>query len=295
MNRFGFIAEGFKGVIRNGVRSVASILILGSSLLLVGIFTTLIVVINQSIDSIDDFNEIVVYMNLDASPETVTAAGDSIRALKNVKSVTFVPKAEALASEKDKFGSDYAYIFDSYDDATNPLPDSYKIEYETVEDIDALVYNLMHMDGVNKVKNRYDIAKNIQNFKSAISLGGTWLMILLIAVSVFVISNTIRLTYHAREMEITVMRYIGATKFYITMPFVFEGAFIGLLSGAFGYLIQYYLYKIPLTELAAKFGGFIKIPPFSELNSYYLPIYFAAGLVLGIVGSALAIRKYMKA
>ncbi len=288
MNRFGFIAEGFKGVIRNGVRSVASILILGSSLLLVGIFTTLIVVIN---DSIDDFNEIVVYMDLDASPETVKAAGDSIRVLKNVKNVTFVPKAEALASEKDKFGSDYAYIFDSYDDATNPLPDSYKIEYETVEDIDALVYNLMHMDGVNKVKNRYDIAKNIQNFKSAISLGGTWLMILLIAVSVFVISNTIRLTYHAREMEITVMRYIGATKFYITMPFVFEGAFIGLLSGAFGYLIQYYLYEIPLTELAAKFGGFIKIPAFSELNSYY----FAAGLVLGIVGSALAIRKYMKA
>lgn len=295
MNRLGFIAEGFKGVVRNGVRSVASILILASSLLLVGIFTTLIVVINQSIDSIDDFNEIVVYMNLDASPETVSAAGDSIRALKNVKTVTFVPKAEALASEKDKFGSDYSYIFDSYDDNTNPLPDSYKIEYDSVDDIDALVYNLNHLDGVNKVKNRYDIAKNIENFKNAISLGGTWLMILLVAVSVFVISNTIRLTYHAREMEITVMRYIGATKFYITMPFVFEGAIIGLVSGAFGYLIQYYLYTVPLTELSAKFDGFIKIPAFSELNVYYLPIYFAAGILLGVFGSALAIRKYMKA
>lgn len=295
MNRLGFIAEGFKGVVRNGVRSVASILILASSLLLVGIFTTLIVVINQSIDSIDDFNEIVVYMNLDASPETVSAAGDSIRALKNVKTVTFVPKAEALASEKDKFGSDYSYIFDSYDDDTNPLPDSYKIEYDSVDDIDALVYNLNHLDGVNKVKNRYDIAKNIENFKNAISLGGTWLMILLVAVSIFVISNTIRLTYHAREMEITVMRYIGATKFYITMPFVFEGAIIGLVSGAFGYLIQYYLYTVPLTELSAKFDGFIKIPAFSELNVYYLPIYFAAGILLGVFGSALAIRKYMKA
>ena len=234
-------------------------------------------------------------MNLDASPETVSAAGDSIRALKNVKTVTFVPKAEALASEKDKFGSDYSYIFDSYDDNTNPLPDSYKIEYDSVDDIDALVYNLNHLDGVNKVKNRYDIAKNIENFKNAISLGGTWLMILLVAVSVFVISNTIRLTYHAREMEITVMRYIGATKFYITMPFVFEGAIIGLVSGAFGYLIQYYLYAVPLTELSAKFDGFIKIPAFSELNVYYLPIYFAAGILLGVFGSALAIRKYMKA
>ena len=91
------------------------------------------------------------------------------------------------------------------------------------------------------------------------------------------------------------MRYIGATKFYITMPFVFEGAIIGLVSGAFGYLIQYYLYTVPLTELSAKFDGFIKIPAFSELNVYYLPIYFAAGILLGVFGSALAIRKYMKA
>lgn len=295
MNKLWFITDGFKGVVRNGVRSVASILILGSSLLLVGIFSTLILVINQSIDNIDDFREIVVYMSLDASGETVEAAEASIRSLKNVKNVTYVSKAAALASEKEKFGESYAYIFDSYDDNTNPLPDSFKIEYENVEDIDALVYNLNRLEGVDKVKNRYDIAKNIQNFKSAISLGGTWLMVLLVAVSVFVISNTIRLTYHAREMEITVMRYIGATKRYITLPFVFEGAFVGLASGVLGYVIQYYLYKVPLAELASKFEGFIRVPAFSEMNVYYLPIYFAAGILLGIIGSALAIRKYMKA
>lgn len=295
MNRFGFIAEGFKGFFRNGVRSAASVIILGSSLLLVGIFTTLIAVINQSIENIDDFNEIVVYMNLEATADTVNAAGDSIRALKNVRNVVYVPKADALAAERDKFGEDYAYIFDSYDDTTNPLPDSFKIEYESVDDIDALVYNLGHIEGVNKVKNRYDIAKNIQNFKSAISLGGAWLMALLVAVSVFVISNTIRLTYHAREMEISVMRYIGATKGYITLPFVFEGAITGCLAATFGYVIQYYLYKLPLAELAEKFGGFITVPNFDTLNPYYLAIYFGAGLFLGIIGSAFAIRKYLKA
>lgn len=295
MNRLGFIADGFKGVIRNGVRSVASILILGSSLLLIGIFSTLIIVINQSINSIDDFNEIVVYMKLDASKETVAAAKESISQLKNVKNITFVSKAEALASEESKFGEDYAYIFASYDDTTNPLPDAFRIEYESVEDIDALVYNLTRLEGVDKVKNRYDIAKNIENLKQAISLGGTWLMILLVAVSVFVISNTIRLTYHAREMEITVMRYIGATKRYITLPFVFEGAVIGLASGILGYVIQYYLYMVPLAELASKFEGFVKVPSFSEMNVYYLLIFFAAGILLGVIGSALAIRKYMKA
>ena len=294
MNRFNFIAEGFKGFVRNGVRSAASVLILGSSLLLIGIFTTLIVTINQSISNIDDFNEIVVYMNLTADAETVSAASEAINALKNVKSVEFISKAEALESEKEKFDEEFAYIFDSYDETTNPLPDTFKIEYESIDSIDALVYNLARIEGVDKVKNRYDIAKNIENFKNAISLGGTWLMILLVAVSVFVISNTIKLTYHAREMEITVMRYIGATKWYITMPFVFEGAIIGAVSGVLGYAVQYYLYRVPLTELSERFDGFVKIPSFGELNIYYLLIFFAAGILLGVIGSALAIRKYMK-
>ena len=294
MNRFNFIAEGFKGFVRNGVRSAASVLILGSSLLLIGIFTTLIVTINQSISNIDDFNEIVVYMNLTADAETVSAASEAINALKNVKSVEFISKAEPLKSEKEKFDEEFAYIFDSYDETTNPLPDTFKIEYESIDSIDALVYNLERIEGVDKVKNRYDIAKNIENFKNAISLGGTWLMILLVAVSVFVISNTIKLTYHAREMEITVMRYIGATKWYITMPFVFEGAIIGAVSGVLGYAVQYYLYRVPLTELSERFDGFVKIPSFGELNIYYLLIFFAAGILLGVIGSAFAIRKYMK-
>lgn len=303
MNKLNFIPEGFKGFIRNGFRSAASVLILGSSLLLIGIFLTLIMVINQSIGNIDDFNEIVVYMKPTATADEVKATETRIKTLNNVANVVFVSKAEALESEKDKFEG-YEKIFDSYDDTTNPLPDSFRIEYDRIEDIESLVYHLEHLDidgdgfddeVVDKVKNRYDIAKNIEDFKSVISVGGTWLMILLVAVSVFVISNTIRLTYHAREMEINVMRYIGATKRYITMPFMVEGAIIGLTSGIVGYLILYYLYSTPIKNLAEEYAGFVSVPSFAEINPYYLAIFFAAGLVIGIVGSAIAIRKYLKA
>lgn len=303
MNRFYFIVEGCKGFARNRFRSVASVLILGSSLLLVGIFLTLILIINQSIGNIDDFNEIVVYMKPDSSAETVKATEEKIKTLHNVDTVSFVSKAESLESEKDKFEG-YEEIFDSYDDSTNPLPDSFRIEYSEIKGIEALVYNLEHLDidgdgiddeVVDKVKNRYDIAKNIENFKNVISVGGSWLMILLIAVSVFVISNTIRLTYHSRALEINVMRYIGATKRYITMPFMVEGAIIGLVSGIAGYAIQYYLYCVPIRALAEEYAGFISVPSLSAINHYYLIIYFATGLVIGVLGSALAIRKYLKA
>lgn len=303
MNRLNFIPEGFKGFTRNGVRSFASVLILCSSLLLIGIFFSFIFIVNLSVGNISDFNEIVVYMKSDSTPEIVKATETKILSLNNVEKVTFVSKAEALESEKGKFKG-YEAVFDSYNDSTNPLPDSFRVEYKQSKNIDALVYNLEHLDidgdgksddVVDKVKNRYDIAENIENFKNVISVGGTWLMILLVAVSVFVISNTIRLTYHAREMEINVMRYIGATKRYITMPFMFEGAIIGFISGFFAYVIQYYLYNVPIAELAKQYSGFISVPAFSDINIYFVLIFFVAGLVIGIVGSAMAIRKYLKA
>ena len=303
MNRFNFISEGFKGFARNGFRSLASVLILSSSLLLVGIFLTLILVINMSIGNIDDFNEIVVYMKPEATDEQIAATETKINSLNNVSKVTFVSKEESLENEKSKFEG-YEAIFESYTAETNPLPDSFRIEYHKIDGVDALVYNLKYLDingdgvddeVVDKVKNRHDIAENIENFKNIISVGGTWLMILLVALSVFVISNTIKLTYHARELEISIMRYIGATKRYITMPFVFEGTIIGVLSGLIGYLIQFYIYTVPVKELAKEYAGFVVVPDFAEVNSYFLLIFFAAGFVIGVVGSALAIRKYMKA
>ena len=303
MNRFNFISEGFKGFARNGFRSLASVLILSSSLLLVGIFLTLILVINMSIGNIDDFNEIVVYMKPEATDEQIAATETKINSLNNVSKVTFVSKEESLENEKSKFEG-YEAIFESYTAETNPLPDSFRIEYHKIDGVDALVYNLKHLDingdgvddeVVDKVKNRHDIAENIENFKNIISVGGTWLMILLVALSVFVISNTIKLTYHARELEISIMRYIGATKRYITMPFVFEGTIIGVLSGLIGYLIQFYIYTVPVKELAKEYAGFVVVPDFADVNSYFLLIFFAAGFVIGVVGSALAIRKYMKA
>lgn len=298
-NKLRFVSEGFKGFVRNGFRSAASVVTLASSLLLIGIFTTLMLVINRSVENINDFNEIVVYLKLDTPAETVAETEQLIAGIKNVTKVTYISKDEALEQQKETFSKEYgerfSYIIDSYDETTNPLPDTFKIEYDNVEDIDAIVYNIRQLECVDKIKNRYDIAKNIENFKNALKVGGGWLMVLLVAVSIFVISNTIRLTYHAREMEITVMRYIGATKRYIILPFLFEGLLVGLVSGLVGYLVQYYLNAVPLMSLSDRFSGYLVIPPFAELNHLYLLIYFAAGVFIGVFGSAMAIRRYMKA
>ena len=291
---FTFIKDGFKGVFRNGLMSVASILVLFSSLFMIGIFTTLIKNVNYNLNQMEDFNELVCYMKLDATEEQINNAGSQMKAFKNVTKVTFVSKEEALDNEKAKYGEEYAPLFEMYQNGReNPLPDAYRIEYDSVNSLNTLEEQLKRVEGVESIRNSYEIAQNIEKLKNIITIGGTWLMVLLVIVSVFVIANTIKITYHSRELEISIMRYIGATKFYITMPFFVESLVISVVSATIGYVSQWYLYT-HLVEGIQKKYQIIEIMPYSDLNELFLFIYFGAGLFIGVFGSVVTIRKYMK-
>lgn len=290
---FTFIKDGFKGVFRNGLMSVASILVLLSSLLVTGIFLTLVLNVNFNLEKLDNFNEVVCYLKLDATAEQVEQTKEEIQRLDNVQSVTYISKKEALDSEREKYGDQYAYLFDSYDDETNPLPDSFRIEYESVSKLDALIYQLGKIDSVDSIRNSREIAINIEKFKNIISVGCTWLMAVLIVVSVFVISNTIKLTFHSRELEISIMRYIGATKTYITMPFIIEGIIISLVASTISYITQWYIYTFIVEGLAEQYS-FVSIIPYAQLNNIFLALFFGAGLFIGVFGTAITIRRYMR-
>ncbi len=291
---FTFIKDGFKGVFRNGLMSFASILVLFSSLLLIGIFTTLIKNVNFNLEKMDDFNELVCYMELDTDDATLEKAEQDIWNLDNVTNVLFVSKEEALEQERLEYGEEYAFLFDMYNtERANPLPDAFRIEYESVSKLDALEYQLEKVQGVQHIRNSREIAINIEKFKNIITIGGGWLMLLLVVVSLFVISNTIKLTFHSRELEISIMRYIGATKFYITMPFVVESIIISLVASAIGYGVQWYIYTFLVEKIAIEYN-IISIVPFSQMNNLFLIIFFGAGLFIGVFGGSITIRKYMK-
>lgn len=291
---FTFIKDGFKGVFRNGLMSVASILVLFSSLFMIGIFATLIKNVNYNLNKMEDFNELVCYMELDASVEQIRNAESKMKSFKNVTSVTFVSKEEALDNEKSKYGEEYAPLFEMYQNGReNPLPDAFRIEYDSVSSLSTLEEQLIRVEGVDSIRNSYEIAQNIEKLKNIITIGGTWLMVLLVVVSVFVIANTIKITYHSRELEIGIMRYIGATKSYITMPFVVESLIISAVSAGLGYFAQWYVYTHLVEGLTAKYE-IIDIMPYANLNKLFLVIYFGAGLTIGIFGSIVTIRKYMK-
>lgn len=292
---FTFIKEGFKGFFRNGLMSVASILVLFSSLFLIGIFTTLIRNVNYNLDEMQDFKELICYMELDATDEQIAKAEEEMKSFSHATNVTFVSKEEALEQEKQKYNNEeYKQLFEMYENGrANPLPDAFRVEYDSVSSLDTLEEQLIRVDGVESIRNSNEIAQNIEKLKNIITIGGTWLMVLLVVVSVFVIANTIKITYHSRELEIGIMRYIGATKYYITMPFVFESMIISALSAGLGYGAQWYIYTHLIEGITQKYQ-IIKILPFAQMNELFLIIYFGAGLFIGVFGSIITIRKYMK-
>lgn len=307
MKLFTFIKDGFKGVFRNGLMSFASIFVLLSSLLMIGVFTTVIYNVNENLEDMEQFKTIVCYINTDIemTDELESEITEKITGLENVQQVRFVPKDEALEQEKQRYGDDEGaiMIFEMYENGSreNPLPDAFQIDYYSVDKLPALEASLLLLGKtsendtgyIESIRNSSEIAQNIENLKSVITVGGSWLMILLIVVSVFVISNTIKITYHSRELEIGIMRYIGATKFYITMPFIIESIIISLVSAVIGYVAQWYMYITIVEGIQEKYS-IIKIVPYEELNNTFLLIYFGAALVIGVVGSAITIRKYMK-
>ena len=297
MRRFSIkyaFSEAFLGLWRNGVMSFASIAVLMSCLVVIGAFSMLVLNINENLDQLGDLTQIVAFVDRDLTEDQINSLEGEIGALPNVKGVKHVTKAEALEelrvqAAKDENGDAYEYITDE----NNPLSDEFIISYEDVSKVVDLDYALNHMEGITKVNNRLDLASSLESFRSGVLFVFMWFLIVLIVVSVFIIVNTIKLAVDARKSEITVMRYVGATGMFITMPFLIEGVMIGLVAAVAGYFIELYAYYY-IEEKVVTDLKMISFVGFGEVWQYVLLGFIAVGIVTGVVGSLLSLRKYMK-
>ncbi len=220
---------------------------------------------------------------------------EQIEGLDNIaeNGIVFVSKEETLESEKEKL-KDYPSLLATLEEGDNPYPDSFIITYKDNSSVSALQLQLNHIDGIYRTRCRADIAENIENLKSGIILIFTWFMAILFVVSIFVIINTVKLAVVGRSKEITIMRYVGATKWFIALPFELEGIIIGLFSGIVAFFIQWYMYgyvqKMIMNEIQM-----ISILPFDQIRVVMLIGCIVIGGITGFIGSVISIRKYLKA
>ncbi|MBO5648305.1 MAG: permease-like cell division protein FtsX [Clostridia bacterium] len=290
-NIFYFISQAVKGLWRNGLMSLAAITVLLSCLVLMGSFSLLVYNVNVNIEDVAKLNEIVVIVDYEATDEDVEVLSQKIKALDNIAEVVYISKEEGLESERSRY-EEYSYLFEEIAEE-NPLPDVFKITYEDNSRVANLVYALGKLDDVNKVKNRTDIANDIESIKSGVSFIFVWFLAILFVISIFIIINTIKIGVESRSKEISAMRYIGATNFFMTTPFIIEGIIIGIISAGVGYILQCTLYDAIFRAMSGEYK-MIAVAPLADVQTYLLLGFLVIGVIAGMIGSGISLRRYMK-
>lgn len=283
-------SQAFQGLWRNGVMTVASLAVLMSCLVVIGGFALLVANINLNLNSLGNLTQIVAFAADDLDEMQLAQLESKINALDNIDTVTHVTKSEALAQLKAQDAEAYKYV----NEENNPLSDEFIITYKDTSKVVDLDYALRHMEGLKKVNNRLDLASQLESFRSGIILIFTWFLVVLVVVTVFIIVNTIKLSVYARRHEITVMRYVGATGTFVMMPFMIEGVLIGLVSAIAAYFIEWSFYRYIEQKVVSDLQ-MLSFLSFGDVYSRVLIGFIGLGIVTGIIGSTLSMRKYMKA
>ncbi|MBQ7939335.1 MAG: permease-like cell division protein FtsX [Clostridia bacterium] len=288
-----FVSQAFKGIFRNGVMSFASVAVLMSCLVVLGGFALLVHNINVNLEQFGLLNEIEVFVEYNATEEEILAIEEKIRSLDNVANVVRTTREEAFAEAKEEFDG-MEQMFENDPEAVNRFSDSFTVTYADNDKVVTLAYLLNQIDGVRKVNNRMDLATTISSFKQGVLLIFTWFLLILLVVTLFVIINTIKLSVFSRRHEISIMRYVGATGWFITMPFILEGIIIGLFASTAAYFIERYFYfyveKMVMSDLQM-----ITMVPFEAVQMPLLYGFLGVGVLAGIVGSSISLGKYLKA
>jgi Cell division protein len=291
-----FITQSIKGLWRNGVMSFASIMVLMSCLVVIGGFSLIVVNVDVNLEQIGLMNEIAVFTHREINdPEALAEIEQQIRSLDNVASVRHVTPEEGLKNVSKLFVDPNGEntLFENQQGENNPLSHSFIITYKSNDEVSNLTYQLNNMDSLKKVTNKVDIAMKIETLKDGIILIFVWFLAILFIVSLFVIINTIKQAVYSRRTEIIVMRYVGATNWFISLPFVFEGIFIGIIAAIFAFIVESYVYaqivKMVTTELQM-----LSILQLKDINIYIAMAFLAIGICTGIIGSCISLTRYLK-
>jgi cell division transport system permease protein len=291
--------QSLQGLFKNSIMSITSILFLTLCLVWTGCSVLLILNVDLNLRQLDTLNKIVLFIDKSCEDdEDIERIKQEIDKLPNVKSWRFIPKAEALESLREDFGGifDDPDIFDRVYNK-NPIDNSIEIEYLNIDDVGTLDYQLRTIDGgIHKIRNQVEIADFISNIRHIIMLVLVGFMILLFVSAIFIILNMVRLSVHARKQEIIIMRYIGATNFFILFPFLLEGIIMGIISAVLAFVAQAYIYAGAVSAVGGmEMSGGIEFIEFSEVNIALFAAFVFTGVVCGLLGSGLSSRKYLKA
>lgn len=284
--------EGFRNVWVNRLMSLASVTVLMACLIIMGAGIMIYFNINNVVDKVQSQNVVMVYVADDATEDETTQIGTSLKGISNVESCEFVPKEVAFQEQIQSMGGDAA-LFEGFDEI--PLPDAYKVTVKDLSQFETTVSQIKQINKVDSVRENSDLASKLLSLRHAVSIVSVGLVVMLFLVALFIISNTIRITMFSRKLEISIMKAVGATNWFIRWPFMIEGMILGTISGIVSLGVLWGLYAVAEKVFAQTLSliGF-SLVPFSEYWWQILLVFVAIGLFTGGFGSLVSMAKYLK-
>lgn len=276
---------------RHNWMSIASISTVAVSLFVLGIFMILVLNMNRMASFLESQVQISVYLKDDLSKEDIRGIGNDIRDLQGIDTVEYISRADAEKRLRERLG-EQAYLLDALGEE-NPLPDSYEVTVRDPSMVETAAKAIAEFKGVEQTKYGQDVVEHLFDITRLIRIFGLVLMLLLAGATLFIISNTIRLTVFARRKEVAIMKYVGATDWFIRWPFMLEGVVMGFAGGVIAAIALKLVYAAAAAKIYDTLAFFPLIPeqPFMTIIGILIVI---SGMAIGALGSSISLKRFLK-
>ena len=285
------LSEGFRAIFTHGFMSFAAVCMIVACLLIMGSFSLVAINLDHNLTKLERDNEFLAYIDEAYTEEQARAIQSKLEALPNVATVTFITRQEALDNYVDR--QEERELFEGLPPTV--LRDRYSVHVHDIEQVETTVRLVEGVEGVADVSAALEVAKGLVTVRNMATAIAGILVAILLLVSLFIISNTIRLATFYRRDEIAIMKMCGATNWFIRWPFVFEGIILGLMGALVAFGLQWGVYTMIVKVVAETDGAqLLDLLPFTSMALPVLGIFSGTGLVIGVGGSLVAIRKFLQ-
>ena len=285
------IREGLKNLFKNKKSTMSSLMIMCATMLIFGVFFVIGENINAFVKNVADAQEIRVIIDDTATEDDIISLGEQLHEIEGVRNAVFISKEDAYDYMKEWLGEE---LLEGREKLFSVAYDVTLTELEMNEEVQE---SILQLDHVKKIESANKVITQIINLANGVRLVTAGLLVLLVIISVAIISNTIKLTVHARRKEISIMKYVGATNSFIRWPFLVEGVIIGVVAG----LLSVAIIGVAYTIIADKTAGAMflemanwQLVQFSDMFNLILTVYLGLGVGIGVVGSSISMKKYLE-
>ncbi len=281
------IKEGFRNLFQNAFMTMASVLVLVSCLLLTGSAYLVYENVEHGFEWAYQQNVVVAYADSSATDEQTNTIQQTLKAMDNVADVSFISKEDLLHRYQEQFGE---LLEDLEND--NPLQDAFVVSFKDLSLFDHTVASIKGVAGIETVDSNQALSKSLVKIRNTVLTVGSWVIALLLVVSLFIIANTIKLTVYSRRLEISIMRSVGATHSFIRFPFMVEGVMLGCIAAILSYGLVFVLYVLLGNNFT--FGANFSLLSFADVWWQLLLGFAVGGTLIGMLGSTISTGRYLK-